>query len=450
MSDDQENSKYENEEEKFLEFKDEFREKDKIKLREASFGDSPSETEIGRYIIVKDRLSKLLREKKEQQGLVFVMHLKKKNTNIDEEIKQTGDEYSEALLKLRTKTGFSNEEVEEYIEGGREKKIRHYLIGVARETEEELKGKSTIKKNFFLNLKNRNKEKKSSLLISVALIGIPINVPQYGITSIITSGLRSEFLPFEFNPKDKNSLFFLLKTALEERESVAFKAPSKNFKTIDYTTEEEFELRNTRIEMPEPVVEEIPKIIELPKEPEIKKPVEQPKPVVQEAPKAVPQPIVKPKIEEQPKVEPKITEQPKPVEQPKPQPISEQPKIIEQPKPVVQEAPKVTPQPEIKKPIEQPKVESKIIEQPKPQPVVKPKIEEPKEVLVEEFGVSFKEREYKEKPKEKPEEKLEEKPLVVEPEVKPKEEPPKELGAESLQGMLEELLTGEKTKDNKK
>jgi hypothetical protein len=355
MSKDEENSTNENDKEEFLEFKDEeIREKDRIKLRESSFGDLLSQSEIDRFLLVKDRLSRLLREKKEQQGLVYILHLKKKNTNIDEEIKETGDEYSELLSKVRVKTGYSNEEVEEYIEGGREKKIRRYLIDVTREKEEELKEKSPIKKNLFLIFKDHGKEKKSPSLVAVALVGIPINVPQYGIVSIITSGLRSEYLPFVFNPKDKNSLFFLLRTALAERKAGNFSVGAER---IDYSSEEEFELRNIKIEIPEPVIEE-PKVVEKTKEEII---------------------------------------------------IEEIPKIV----------------------AEEPTVElSKIQKEPQT-------IEKSKEIVVEEFGSSFKEKEP-------------EKPIVVELEPeKPQKQTPRKFGIEDIEDIEEELLTGKPIKDNK-
>ena len=230
----------------FLEFRDEYREKDKVKLREAYFGEDLSQKEIQRYLLIKERLNRLLMQKKEQQGFMYVLHLKNKNPNIDEEIKETGDEYSELLAKIRGKTGYSNDQVEEFIEGRRIKKIRYYLIELNRENDEEIKGKSEGKRNLFLALKNKAKEKRAQSLIGVSLIGLPINVPYNGIISFMISGLRSEFFTIPFNLKDKNANFFLLKEALIERKSLRMKRDKLSFEINDYSPKE-FELRNIKI-----------------------------------------------------------------------------------------------------------------------------------------------------------------------------------------------------------
>jgi len=230
----------------FLEFRDEYREKDKVKLRETYFGEDLSQKEIQRYLLVKERLNRLLVQKKEQQGFMYVLHLKNKNPNIDEEIKETGDEYSELLAKIRGKTGYSNDQVEEFIEGRRIKKIRYYLIELNRENDEEIKEKSEGKRNLFLALKNKAKEKRAQSLIGVSLIGLPINVPYNGIISFMISGLRSEFFTIPFNLKDKNANFFLLKEALIERKSLRMKGDKLSFEINDYSPKE-FELRNIKI-----------------------------------------------------------------------------------------------------------------------------------------------------------------------------------------------------------
>ena len=234
-------------ENQFLEFSEEYRERDKIKLRESYFGENLSQKEIERYLTIKERLNRLLRDKKEQQGLIYVLRLKQKNTNIDEEIKETGEEYSDLLSKIRGKTGYSNDQVEEFIEGRRIKKIRYYLIQLSRENEEEIKDKSIGKKNLFSVLKNKAKEKKSQSLIGVGLIGLPINIPYNGTISLIVSGLRSDFLDISFDPKDKNANYFLIKTALNQRTKSNNSIFNAREKSIDYSPKE-FELRNIKIE----------------------------------------------------------------------------------------------------------------------------------------------------------------------------------------------------------
>ena len=234
-------------ENQFLEFSEEYKERDKIKLRESYFGENLSQKEIERYLTIKERLNRLLRDKKEQQGLIYVLRLKQKNTNIDEEIKETGEEYSDLLSKIRGKTGYSNDQVEEFIEGRRIKKIRYYLIQLSRENEEEIKDKSIGKKNLFSVLKNKAKEKKSQSLIGVGLIGLPINIPYNGTSSLIVSGLRSDFLDISFDPKDKNANYFLVKTAINQRVKSNNSIFNAREKSIDYS-QKEFELRNIKIQ----------------------------------------------------------------------------------------------------------------------------------------------------------------------------------------------------------
>lgn len=324
-------------EEQFLEFKEEFRERDKIKLREEYFGEPLSQEEVKRYLTVKDRLVRLMREKREQEGLVYVLHLKKKNHNIDEEIKKTGDEYSELLTKIRGKTGYSNEEVAEYIEEGRIKKIRYYLSQIIRENEEESKEKSPTKKSLFNLLKNIGKEKKSKAVISVALMGMPIKVPYTGITSLIVSGMRSEFLSFNISPKDTNMGTSLFKIALTEKKMKKLQASNFFFdnpdRGVDYGSQKEFELRNIKIKMPEKK-EEKPKVV-------VKE-----KPVIQEKKIEVPKPVSE-------------------IEVPKP------PKEEIKKEPIVEKVPEKVP------------VESKKQEKPKE------KIMDPDTITVESFGVVY-------------------------------------------------------------
>lgn len=350
-------------EDQFLEFKEEFRERDKIKLREEYFGEPLSQEEVKRYLTVKDRLVRLMREKREQEGLVYVLHLKKKNHNIDEEIKKTGDEYSELLTKIRGKTGYSNEEVAEYIEEGRIKKIRYYLSQIIRENEEESKDKSPAKKSLFTLLKNIGKEKRSKAVISVALMGMPIKVPYTGITSLIVSGMRSEFLPFNISQKDTNMGTSIFKIASTEKKMK--KMQSSNFffdnpeRGIDYGSQKEFELRNLKIEMPDKKEEK--------------------------------QNIA---VKEKPATEEKKIEVSKPAPE------------IEVPKPPKQEIKK---EPVIKKNPEKIPVESKKIEKPKE------KIRDPDTITVESFGVIY---HFPKKPyikKEKPP--LEEKEVSIEKEL---------------------------------
>jgi len=275
-------------EDQFLEFKEEFRERDKIKLRDPFFGEPISQNEIDRYLMIKDRLARLLREKREQQGLVYVLHLKKKNNNIDEEIKKTGDEYSSLLAKIRGKTGYSNEDVIEYIEGGRTRKIEYFLKNLVRENEEELKDKTVSKKNLYSILRNIGREKKSRALVGMALIGTPIKVPLTGITNMLVSGFRSDFLLFEINQRDKNSGISLFKIALNDKKLRELKSISYLFENnkIEDFSGKEFELRNTKIQMPEPKKEE-PKVFIKKEEKPIKKQEvivkkEEPKVVVEE------------------------------------------------------------------------------------------------------------------------------------------------------------------------
>ncbi|MDD3292476.1 MAG: hypothetical protein PHI45_00140 [Candidatus Pacebacteria bacterium] len=246
MAEEQKNLNENKDKDQFLEFRDEYRERDKVKLRETYFGEDLSQKEIQRYLLIKERLNRLLMQKKEQQGFMYVLHLKNKNLNIDEEIKETGDEYSELLAKIRGKTGYSNDQVEEFIEGRRIKKIRYYLIELNRENDEEIKDKSEGKRNLFLALKDKAKEKRAQSLIGVGLIGLPINVPYNGIISFMVSGLRSEFFTIPFNLKDKNANFFLLKEALIERKSLRIKGDKLSFEINDYSLKE-FELRNIKI-----------------------------------------------------------------------------------------------------------------------------------------------------------------------------------------------------------
>jgi hypothetical protein len=451
-------------EEEFLEFKEDFKEKDRVKLRENPLGEPPSYREIERYLRVKNRLKKLLIEKNEQQGLIYRLHLKRKNNNIDEEIQQTGDEYSQLLVEIKRKTGYSNEEIEEFIEGGRCKKIENYIARLKKENEEMIEEQSPGKNQLFYILKSISKEKKVQPLIGIALIGTSIIAPPSGFISMIIFGLHPGFLPFTLGSAAKAIKaaggVFLLKGALKERKEIGLKTVKVSFDTkeelIEDASEEEIELRNTKIEMPEnkvePVIEkpieeivqkEEPIILEI-KEPVIEKskpekktprpPVEvfakkykpvkigreellekvgvekdfipkKEEPVVVETQKSVlevPKTEEKPLIQEQPSKEEPVVEASK---------IEKEPIVIEKPEPKKdkleikfsfktgnEEKQEDISQEELElmnTKIEMPETEVKpeeVVKQIFPDNSVKDKFEEAKEIIVEDFGAPVKEK----------------------------------------------------------
>jgi hypothetical protein len=86
-------------------------------------------------------------------------------------------------------------------------------------------------------------------------MGMPIKVPYTGITSLIVSGMRSEFLPFNISQKDMNMGTSIFKIALTEKK---MKRINHLISFLIIQTEElimglkkEFELRNLKIKMPD-------------------------------------------------------------------------------------------------------------------------------------------------------------------------------------------------------
>jgi len=235
-----------------LEFKDDF--KNKVKLREGGLGEPPSSKEIERFLQVKERLKSLLEDKRKQKGLVYRLGLKKKNSNIDQEIRETGEEYHQLLTGVKMKTGYSDEEIREYIEGGRAKKVEIALVRFEKEAEEAKERLGPGKKELFVSLEVLTKDKRVQFLLGSALTGTAFVTPPSGFLGILTLGLNPEYLPFDLGPTTKGTLRgggFLLRDVLRERREKrmeGLKTVKMSFKGTEDLTEAEADLRNFKIE----------------------------------------------------------------------------------------------------------------------------------------------------------------------------------------------------------
>jgi len=124
--------------------------KEKVKLREGGMGESPSLQELEKFLIVKKKLKSLLEDKRKQRGLAYRLGIKRKKANIDQEIEQVGEEYHQLLTNIKMKTGYSDEEIKEYIEGGRAEKVSNALSVFQKEIMETRERFGPAKKSFII------------------------------------------------------------------------------------------------------------------------------------------------------------------------------------------------------------------------------------------------------------------------------------------------------------
>lgn len=236
-----------------LEFKDEF--KDKVKLREGGLGEPPSAKEIERFLQIKERLKSLLDDKRKQKGLVYRLGLKKRNSSIDQEIRETGEEYHQLLTGVKMKTGYSDEEIREHIEGGRAKKVESALIRFKEETEDIKERLGPGKKELFYSLGVLSKDKRVQFLMGAALTGTVFVNPPSGFLGILTLGLNPDYLPFDFGPttkgltpKEGNFLLRDVLRARREKRMEGLRTVKMSFGRSEEMTEEEADIRNIKIE----------------------------------------------------------------------------------------------------------------------------------------------------------------------------------------------------------
>jgi len=409
-----------------LEFNEDF--KNKVKLREGGLGEPPSLREIERFLKVKERLKSLLEDKRKQRGLVYRLGLKKRNSNIDQEIEEAGEEYHQLLAGVKIKTGYSDEEIREYIEGGRAKRVENALVSFQKEIEGANERLGPGKKELYNLLKSLARDKRVQFLMGTALTGTALVTPPSGFMSILTLGLNPEYVPFDFGPMANGATLkgktFVLRDVLKERrenQKEGLRTVKLSFRGSDDLTEEEMELRDIRIE-------------KVKKEKEEEKIV--PKEVIIEKPQAPVEEIVIQKQE----TEPIIKEEVSPVveEVVAPEPVEEVPPVIEEivaPEPVeevpptfaVKEAP-----PAIEEVIERQEAPELVVKEEAPPVVIE---EEALPVVVPEIVVVKKEVRKKAVRKER---KLKKKKL------------PEDLSMAQLQEMEEELLTGKPPKEEDK
>jgi hypothetical protein len=412
-----------------LEFDEDF--KNKVKLREGGMGEPPSLKEIERFLKVKERLRSLLEDKRKQRGLVYRLGLKKRNSNIDQEIREMGEEYHQLLIGVKVKTGYSDEEVREYIEGGRAKKVENALVRFQEEIEEAKERLGPGKKKLYGLLKQLARDKRVQFLMGTALTGTALVTPPSGFVSMLVLGLNPDYLPFDVgsiaNGATLKGKSFLLRDVLKERrerQKEGLRTVKVSFTGSDDLTEEEEELRDIRIEKTkeekqkkteekfsqEQLLEEV-----ILKEEEVipqKAVAEEPEALVKE--REAPLPEI---IEEAPAAEEEVL----PVAPEEAPAVKEEvaPEIIEEAPPVKEEAPL----PEVVEEIQTPVIKEETV-------VEAPLVKEEVPLIVR-------------------------KPAIVKKEKVPRKRksPEKDLSLAQLQEMEEELLTGkppEEEKDKKK
>ncbi|MDD5696887.1 MAG: hypothetical protein PHO90_02865 [Candidatus Pacebacteria bacterium] len=235
-----------------LEFDEDF--KNKVKLREGGMGEPPSLKEIERFLKVKEMLRSLLEDKRKQRGLVYRLGLKKRNSNIDQEIREMGEEYHQLLIGIKVKTGYSDEEVREYIEGGRAKRVENALVRFQEEIEEAKERLGPKKKELYGLLKELAKDKRVRFLMGTALTGTALVTPPSGFVSMLVLGLNPDYLPFDIGSMANGTLkgkSFLLRDVLKERrerQKEGLRTVKVSFTGSEDLTEEEEELRDIRLE----------------------------------------------------------------------------------------------------------------------------------------------------------------------------------------------------------
>jgi hypothetical protein len=236
-----------------LEFDEDF--KNKVKLREGGMGEPPSLKEIERFLKVKEILKSLLEDKRKQRGLVYRLGLKKRNSNIDQEIREMGEEYHQLLIGVKVKTGYSDEEVREYIEGGRAKRVENALVRFQEEIEEAKERLGPGKKELYNLLKELAKDKRVQFLMGTALTGTALVTPPSGFVSMLVLGLNPDYLPFDIGSMANGATLkgksFLLRDVLKERrerQREGLRTVKVSFTGSEDLTEEEEELRDIRIE----------------------------------------------------------------------------------------------------------------------------------------------------------------------------------------------------------
>jgi len=266
--------------------------KEKVKLREGGIGESPSLQELEKFLRTKKKLKSLLEDKRKQKGLAYRLGIKRKKANIDQEIEEVGEEYHQLLNSIKMKTGYSDEEVKEYIEGGRAEKVSNILDVFQKEILEAKERFGPAKKELFNLLSTSFKDKRTQFLLGKALTGTALVSPSSSFINILTLGFNSEYAPFDFG-FSLGSQTILLNDVLRERREKQIdrqRAVRFSFKENDSLAKEEIELRDSELGKVKNELEVVttsePEII-LPQEEEPvieeeEKPVEQPEPESEE------------------------------------------------------------------------------------------------------------------------------------------------------------------------
>ena len=171
---------------------------------------------VGELYKLSHKKNDLLSEMKLQQGLMYKLGIKKKDSKINEEYGKKYDEYNEVLKKLEGLIPASGKEIEDYYLGKREgeegqetspeteKKaegLKDYLYKKAKEVNEQINNLEGGKKGSFEKIKALMKDRRFQFVVGLAIVGVAIAAPPTGFISMVTFGMHAGFLPAAYATK---------------------------------------------------------------------------------------------------------------------------------------------------------------------------------------------------------------------------------------------------------
>jgi hypothetical protein len=195
-------------------------EKPSLEKQEKTEEKSSTEAEVEKLGIqlrtLFEKKNILLAKNSEQQGLMYRLGIKKKDSQINKEYGDVHDEYEEVLKKIENLTGYSAKEIEEHYFEGRESEkkqegspeterkaegLKDYLYKKAKEVNEQINNLEGGKKGSFEKIKALMKDRRFQFVVGLAIVGVAIAAPPTGFISMVTFGMHAGFLPAAYATK---------------------------------------------------------------------------------------------------------------------------------------------------------------------------------------------------------------------------------------------------------
>lgn len=191
-----------------------------INIERKSFSSDKSkeiEESVNDLIDLAKKKNLLLTQKNKQQGLLYKLGIRKKDSQIDDEYDAVYKDYQEVLNNLISLTGNKKEEIEANYLGGKleksdnqekssedekkAKKAEDFLAEKTKEVDEQIENLEAGKKGSFEKIKALMKDKKFQFVVGLAIAGVAIAAPPTGFISMITFGMHAGFLPAVYATK---------------------------------------------------------------------------------------------------------------------------------------------------------------------------------------------------------------------------------------------------------